>query len=252
MIAFTSGLPKELLIAGGLPAVEHVARECAASGITDLMIVIAPGKQAIEALFARRAGTAGLPERIVFTVQREPRGLADAIRLGRDFALHGPIAVALPDNLFVAEQPALSQVLSVARATGKSAVAVVELTSGAAAKQDATTIYDGAPVSGTDEFRVTRIPNKGTRSATFDSGDAALAYTGVGRYAFDGALWDSIDAVESELEPGAELDDVPVMQQLLGRNLLTGCLLRGQFLDVGCPDGYRQANELPLLQSPST
>lgn len=178
MIGLTSGLPKELLIAGGLPAVEHVARECSASGITDLMIVIAPGKQTIEAHFARRAGTAGLPERIVFTVQREPRGLADAIRLGRDFALHGPIAVALPDNLFVAEQPALSQVLSVARATGKSAVAVAELTSGAAAKQDATTIYDGAPVSGTDEFRVTRIPNKGTRSATFDSGDAALAGPG--------------------------------------------------------------------------
>ena len=244
MLAVTGGQPKELLPLAGIPVLEHVVRECAASGITDLMIVVAPGKQAIVDHFSRLEGDTGLPRRIVFAVQAKPRGLADAIRLGSDFTRRGPIAVALPDNVFVADQPPLSQVMRVARETGKSVVAMVGVTAEDAAKQGATAIYDGEPVRDTDEFRIKSIPEKRVGTSTFDTGGAALAYTGVGRYAFDGALWDAIDAVEGTLEPDSELDDVPVMRLLVAQNLLTGCLVRGQFLDVGWPAGYMQAMEL--------
>ena len=39
-----------------------------------------------------------------------------------------------------------------------------------------------------------------------------------------------------------ELDDIPVMQLLLKRGRLTGCLMRGDFLDVGLPTGYLEAD----------
>lgn len=38
------------------------------------------------------------------------------------------------------------------------------------------------------------------------------------------------------------LDDIPVMQMLLRRGRLTGCLIRGDFLDVGLPSGYVEAD----------
>jgi len=45
------------------------------------------------------------------------------------------------------------------------------------------------------------------------------------------------------LPPDQELDDVPVMQLLLRTARLTGCKMRGEFLDVGLPAGYRAADE---------
>jgi len=240
MFSLTGGAPKELVEVAGIPVVERVARECAASGITDLLVVIAPGKEAIQDRLAWQAGTHGMPERISFAVQREAKGLADAIRFGAAFCGRGPIAVALPDNLFLGERPALQQVIDVATRAGKSAVAIVGITIEEARAKGATAIYNGE-IAG-DEYRITHIPDKGAKSATFDTGGAKVAYTGVGRYAFTAALWKAIDEVEGTLEPGAELDDIPVMQLLLNRGLMTGCLIAGRFLDVGLPAGYLEAN----------
>jgi UTP--glucose-1-phosphate uridylyltransferase len=240
MASVAGNLPKEMLPVAGRPVVEQVARECAASGITDLLV--APGKESIEAHLAPLAGATGMPARIAFAVQRDARGLADAIRLGRDFARDGAIAVALPDNMFVADRPVLRQVIDVANATGKSAVAVVGIAAEEASRRGATAIYQGT-VQPRSEFRITYIPDKGAKSASFDTGGAAMAYTGVGRYAFGPRLWRAIDEVDDALPKDQELDDIPVMQLLLHGGLLTGCLVRGDFLDVGVPAGYHEANE---------
>jgi UTP--glucose-1-phosphate uridylyltransferase len=242
MLALTGGRPKELIEVGGVPLVVRVARECAASGIGDLMVVTAPGKEAILECLAPLAGRTGFPARIVFAEQREPRGLADAIRLGRDFAGEGPIAVALPDNLFGGAVPALRQVMDVARGTGRSAVAMVGIAADEASRRGATAVYSG--VAAGREFRIAHIPDKGAKSSTFSTGGSAMAYTGVGRYAFGADLWATIDEVERSLPQGVELDDIPVMQTLLARDRLTGCLIEGRFLDVGIPAGLAEANEL--------
>ena len=51
-----------------------------------------------------------------------------------------------------------------------------------------------------------------------------------------------MDDVERALKPGAELDDIPVMQRLLDAGRLVGRRIRGRFLDVGLPDGHAEAN----------
>ena len=53
----------------------------------------------------------------------------------------------------------------------------------------------------------------------------------------------TIDEVDRTLSHGRELDDIPVMQKLLARGKLTGCRMRGDFLDVGLPTGYLEADE---------
>lgn len=242
MLPLTGGKPKELIDVAGVPVVVRAAQECAASGISDLLVVIAPGKEAIQETLAPLAGRARMPQRISFVVQHEARGLADAMRLGCDFAAKGPLAVALPDNLFLGDVPALRQVVDVACRTRRSAVAMVGIAAEEAQRKGATAVYRG-DVAGS-EFHITQIPGKGARDATFDTGGAAMAYTGVGRYAFGPELWPTIDEVERTLPPGAELDDIPVMQSLLARGMLTGCIVNGRFLDVGIPAGYREASAL--------
>jgi UTP--glucose-1-phosphate uridylyltransferase len=253
MQAVTHGAPKELLPIAGVPLIEWIARECAASGTIELLVVTAPGKQAIRERLAPHAGTPGFPVHIEFVEQPAPRGLADAIRLGRAFAGGAPLAVALPDNLFVGDAPGLSQVVETYYRTGLNVVAVVDVRRADAGRRGATAIYPGTAHG--DEFQITSIPDKGPRHATFDTGDAASAVTGVGRYLFTDEVWSVIDAVERTLPPEAEVDDIPVLQQLLAAHRLIGRRMRGQFLDVGLPAGYAEAARLigrpPRLSAPT-
>jgi UTP--glucose-1-phosphate uridylyltransferase len=241
MASVSGGGAKELLPVAGTPLILRVMQECAASGMSEVMVVISPGKEEVAETARGAAGALGMPARVEIGIQAAPRGLADAIRVGRDFAGASTFAVALPDNLFVGPQPALAQLVSVHRATGKNVVAMVELFQRDADRYGPTSIYPGK-VDG-NEFRIEAVPAKGDRAKTFDLRGAPSGFTGVGRYVFLPEVFGTIDEVEAELRAGEELDDIPVMRLLLNRGRLTGCRIQGDFLDVGIPSGYREAND---------
>ena len=240
MATITGGGAKELLPIGGVPVVLRVMEECAASGIDEVLVVSAPGKGDLDAAVRAAAGSAGMPKTVEVEIQEEPRGLADAIRLGRSFSRGTPLAVALADNLFIGDRPGLSQLCDVYQRAGKSVVAIVKLTAANKDKYGPTPIYPGQPEDG--EFIIERVPDKGPRAKSFDLRGAATAFTGVGRYVFQPGVFATIDEVEARLRGGEELDDIPVLQLLHQRKRLTGCLMRGDFLDVGLPSGYMEAD----------
>jgi UTP-glucose-1-phosphate uridylyltransferase len=242
MLSVTGGAPKELIEVGGVPVLERAMAECTASGIDEIVIVIAPGKQAVGDFARSRAGARGMPAHVAVVEQPSPRGLADAIRLGRHFANGLPLAVVLPDNLFIADTPAIGQVIDTHERTGLNVVGVVEIPASDAERRGPTATYPGR-VDG-NEFHIERVPDKGERTTRFDTGGASSAFTGIGRFVFAGDGFDAIDEVEQTLAPGKELDDIPVMQLLLSRHRLIGCRIRGRFLDVGLPEGYAEANGL--------
>jgi UTP-glucose-1-phosphate uridylyltransferase len=241
MSALTGGAAKELLPVGGIPLLLRVMQECAASGVREVLVVSAPGKRDLEMVALDAAGSSGMPERVRVMVQEKPRGLADAIRMARDFSGLDALGVALPDNLFVGEMPGLAQVDAIRCRTGKSVVAVVEIAAADRLNYGPTAVLPGRVKGG--EFLIESIPDKGSRREAFDTDGRSSAFTGVGRYVFLPEVFDAIDAVDSSLPAGQELDDVPVMQLLLRRMRLTGCKMWGEFLDVGLPAGYRAADE---------
>jgi UTP--glucose-1-phosphate uridylyltransferase len=242
MRALTGGAPKEMIPVAGRPAVEWVVRECAASGIEELLLVVAPDKPEIERHLSPLAGQPGYPRQITYAIQAEPRGLADAMRLGRAFAGAEPLAVALPDNLFLGDAPGLAQVIEGWAAVGLTTVAVVEILAEEAARRGATAVLSGELVG--DEYQIAKIPGKGERTARFDTGGRPSAYTNVGRYVLTGDAFDAIDAVARDLPAGAELDDVPVLQRLLEQGRLGGRRIRGRFVDLGIPEGIAEADRL--------
>lgn len=242
MLSISGGMAKELVPIAGEPVVAHVLRECARSGIEHVLVVVSPGKEALVDFVTSVAGADGMPPRIDTAVQAEPRGLADAVRVGRGFAGDEPVAVALPDNLFVdAPQPAVAQVIETYVSAHANVVGLTEITSDIAATRGPTPIYPG--VLRGDDFVIESIPSKGAHGSTFALGSARSAMTGVGRYVFVPGAFGIIDEVERALERGRELDDIPVMQVMLARGTLRGRVLRGTFLDVGLPEGFREATE---------
>jgi UTP-glucose-1-phosphate uridylyltransferase len=250
MASLSGGGAKELLPVAGMPLLLRVLSECATSGIGEVMVVISPGKDEVADAALAAAGARGMPRRIEIGIQSHPRGLADAIRVGRDFAGDSALAVALPDNVFVGADPALAQLAAVYQATGKNVVAMVELFQRDADRYGPTSIYPGTADG--NEFRIEAVPAKGDRAKTFDLAGAHSGFTGVGRYVFLPELFGAIDEVESALRPGEELDDIPVMRLLLERGRLTGCRIQGDFLDVGIPSGYREANDRLRLSIPAS
>lgn len=250
MATLTGGGAKELIPVAGRPLLMWVLAECAASGLEEVLVVAAPHKQDVIDRARAAAGKAGMPRRIELVVQHEPRGLADAIRHGMDFVGNDAFGVALPDNLFLAESPALRQLIDAHHETNRNVVAMVELFPDDAERAGPTAIFPGR-LDG-DLYEIAGIPSKGARGSTFDLKGAPSGFTGVGRYVFlPGEVFATIDEVERDLKAGAELDDVPVMQLLLERRRLIGRRIVGEFLDVGLPVGYREANErLALNQQP--
>jgi UTP--glucose-1-phosphate uridylyltransferase len=238
MAGLTGGSPKELLPVAGVPALQRVASECGRSGITELLIVIAPGKEVIADFLRPLAGKGDVPATVDFVVQQEPRGLADAIRLGREFASGGPLAVALPDNLFP-DEDAVAQLKDTYARLQMTVVGMVEIFAQDASRRGATPIYPGYAEG--SEFVIQQVPEKGGNAARFDTGGAKSAFTGIGRYVLHYEAFDVIDEVERTLAPGVELDDIAVMQRLLARGRLIGRRLAGRFLDVGLPEGLEEA-----------
>jgi UTP-glucose-1-phosphate uridylyltransferase len=59
--------------------------------------------------------------------------------------------------------------------------------------------------------------------------------------AFGGDILAEFEEVARGLPAGKELDDVPVLQRLAGREALAGVISRARFFDVGVPEGYRDA-----------
>ncbi|MFL5633908.1 MAG: sugar phosphate nucleotidyltransferase [Gemmatimonadaceae bacterium] len=241
MASLTRGRAKEIMPIAGVPLLVRVLGECADSGIDEVLVVGSPEKRDVLDIARTSAGQEGMPSRVETAIQPQPRGLADAIRLGREFANGESLGVALPDNLFIADVPALLQVIQTSEATSKSVVAMVELFPADAERAGPTAIYPGRLTG--DEFRIAAVPAKGARGKTFDLQGMPSGFTGVGRYVFLPEVFDVIDEVEKTLEHGAELDDVPVLARLLERGRLTGRRIVGDFLDVGLPQGYTDANE---------
>jgi UTP--glucose-1-phosphate uridylyltransferase len=116
-LPLTKSVPKELAPLVTTPALEFVVAEAAEHGVTDVLLVVGPGKGAVvdyfrpnpelEAALEAKGDQRGLalvrrPQSLA-TVhqigQREPRGLGDAVAHGEAFADGAPLAVLLPDDL---------------------------------------------------------------------------------------------------------------------------------------------------------
>jgi UTP--glucose-1-phosphate uridylyltransferase len=225
-------LPKEVLPVALRPVLHWALDEAADAGLLRVIVVTNPHKPMLEAVARSYTGALELE----FVPQDHPRGLGDALLRARDHLSGSAFAVILPDNLFLGPNPTAA-VLAVHRATGLATVLLAEISREQAETKGAT---GRATVerSNNGSYRVVAIADKG--KGRFDPGQGR-AFTPIGRMVLPAGSFERFEAMERELPNGAELDDVPVFQQLAREGALAGALVEARFFDVGIPEGYREA-----------
>lgn len=229
----TRWLPKELLPVGLKPVLYWTLDEVAGAGLLRAIIITNPHKPMLEAAARNYAG----PLELEFVPQDHPRGLGDALLRAQDNLSGSPFVAVLPDNLFHGPNPT-EAVLATYRTTGLATVLLARIeredagSKGATGRAAVRTASDGT-------LRVIGVADKGV--GRFDVAGDAVAVTPIGRMAFSGAVLGEFEEVGRSLPPGAELDDVPVLQRLARREALAGVLNPARFFDVGVPEGYREA-----------
>ncbi len=106
----TKAQPKEMLPVVDKPVIQYVVEEAIASGITDIFIVTGRGKRAIEDHFDKseleNEFLTELDERmshvnLIYTRQREPRGLGDAVYHAKSFVGEEAFAILLGDTITI-------------------------------------------------------------------------------------------------------------------------------------------------------
>ena len=106
----TKAQPKEMLPVVDKPVIQYVVEEAIASGITDIFIVTGRGKRAIEDHFDKsELENEFLNEldelmshvNIIYTRQREPRGLGDAVYHAKSFVGEEAFAILLGDTITI-------------------------------------------------------------------------------------------------------------------------------------------------------
>jgi UTP--glucose-1-phosphate uridylyltransferase len=230
-------VPKEMLPVQLIPLLYWTLDEAVAAGLRRAIIVTNPEKPLVEAA-ARdypRAGVGGLE--LDFVPQDRPAGLGDALLRARPLLQGAPFIVMLPDNLFTGPSPTAA-VLDAWRGARMATVLLTRIAAADAGAAGATGRVRVEPrPDGT--LLVTALAGKG--EGRFDTAGAAVAATAIGRFTLEGDVFEEFEAVARTLAPGAELDDVPVLQRLAARRALAGVWNPARFYDVGVPEGYRQA-----------
>ena len=230
-------IPKELLPVRLVPLLYWTLDEAVAAGLRRAIIVTNPDKPLVEAAAREypRAGAGGLA--LEFVPQDRPAGLGDALLRARPLLQGAPFIVMLPDNLFAGPSPTAA-VLDTWRRARMATVLLTKIAAADAGAAGATGRVRVKPrPDGT--LLVTALAAKG--EGRFDTAGATVAATAIGRFSFDGDVFEEFEAVARTLAPGAELDDVPVLQRLAARGALAGVWNPARFYDVGVPEGYRQA-----------
>ncbi len=229
----TRWLPKEVLPVGLKPVLYWTLDEAAGAGLLRAIIITNPHKPMLESVARNYQG----PLELEFVPQDHPRGLGDALLRARDNLAGSPFIAVLPDNLFHGSNPSAA-VLNTFRSTGLATVLLAEIerkeagSKGATGRAAVRQQPDGS-------LRVVAVADKG--SGRFDTAGADKAVTPIGRMAFGGDILREFEEVGRSLAQGSELDDVPILQRLAGREALAGVINPARFFDVGVPEGYRDA-----------
>lgn len=242
-LPFSKTVPKEMLPVMNKPAIQYIVEEAVASGIEEIIIVTGKNKRTIEDYFDRNfelenhlksSGKHDLLNliqhitslaNIRFVLQKEARGLGDAILTARDYINDEPFAVMLGDMIMDEPPLCLAQLIHIYEATHAPVIAVDEVER---SKIGNYGIVVGEPVG----ERLLRVQTLVEKPQTEIPSTLAI----MGRYVFQPNIFEIL----SNTKPGAgsEIQLTDALQTLANRQSLYAYRHEGKLYDVGNNYGY--------------
>jgi UTP--glucose-1-phosphate uridylyltransferase len=242
-LPFTKSVPKELAPLVSTPALEFVVAEAAAHGVTDVLLVVGPGKGAIagyfrpdtelEAVLEDKGNTAGLEAvrrapslaTIHEVMQQKPRGLGDAVAHGEFFANGEPLAVLLPDDLIDDRDHLLADMAEVFAEFGGIVLGLIDVPRSEISKYGCVSLVDGTD----PDASVVAVADLVEKPAA-DVAPSTLAI--IGRYILPPQIFDALRTTE----PGAggEVQLTDAMRALARSGVpVHGVVFGGRRYDTG-------------------
>ena len=248
MLPATKALPKEMLPVVDRPLIQYAFEEARAAGIEQFIFVTGRGKSILEDHFdrvyeledvlARKRKTAELEAvsdwlpaagELSYTRQPEALGLGHAVWCARHLVGDEPFAVILVDDLILAEEPCLQQMVEAFAETRGNLVAVEEVA------HDQTNRYGVLdPIS--DDGRLVEIRGLVEKP---DPEDAPSRLAVIGRYILLPQVFEHLSMQQKGA--GGEIQLTDAMAKMIGRAPFHGLRFAGRRFDCGGKLGYLEA-----------
>jgi UTP--glucose-1-phosphate uridylyltransferase len=252
----TKSQPKEMLPVVDRPSIQYVVEEAARAGLTDVLVITARGKHAIEDHFDRNVelelhleeqGKDELLREIRavndladfhYIRQHDPLGLGHAISIARHHVGDQPFAVLLGDDIMVDDAKLLTAMLDAHEQEGGSVLALMEVDPediSLYGSVDAEPVRDGL-------MRVRSIVEKPRPE------DAPSNLAVIGRYVLSPGIFDALDRTEPGV--GGELQITDAIGVLLEKEPVFGVTFSEGRYDIGKKLDFLRANVELALDRP--
>ena len=261
MLPFSKAVPKEMLPVGNKPLIQHAVEEAVSSGIEEIILVAAPGRNIIQEYFERNLSLEKVLERrgrhseaetirslshgasIRVALQEQPLGLGHAVGCAHDLVGGEPFVMILPDALILAVRPCLRQLIDCYKRFPGSYVATREV---GVEELGRFGILRVLPVNDSQQsaqlYRVEGLVEK-------PAPEAAPSRFGIfGRYLFTPEIFSYLERVEPDRNHEIQITDALA---LYCRDLpLYALCFEGDHYDVGNKLGFLQASVAVGLADP--
>jgi len=256
MLPATKAIPKEMLPLVDKPLIQYIVDECAAAGLTEIILVTHSSKNSIEnhfdtsfeleATLEKRVKRQLLDEvqaicppgvTIMHVRQGVAKGLGHAILCGRPLVGDEPFAVVLPDVLMDdassdLTKENLAEMVSNFNQSGTSQVMVEKV------PQEKVSSYGIADINGENLAAGEQAPIKAlVEKPPVDEAPSDLAV--VGRYVFTQDIWPLLEV--TPVGAGGEIQLTDAMDMLLDKQQVNAYYMKGYSHDCGNKVGYVKA-----------
>jgi UTP--glucose-1-phosphate uridylyltransferase len=248
LLPATKAQPKESLPLVDKPIIQYTIEEAAAAGITQVCIVTAASKRAVEDHFDRsfelektleeKGDHARLHEirrvtelaSIVYVRQTEQKGIGHAVLQARDVVGNEPFVLMFPDDVILSQVPVAKQMVDVFERHGGSVIAVQEVPD---AEVEQYGIVGGEDVGG----GVVRL-NTLVEKPKLEDAPSRLAI--VGRYVLTPEIFDIIERTPPG--KGREIQITDALSTLMETQPVFAYQFEGTRFDTGRPLGLLAAS----------
>ena len=234
LLPLTRAVPKELLPVWKRPVLDYAIEEAAFAGIERVVIVTAPGKEALRnhfadrrALLAYQRGGSADNFSVDFVEQEDPLGLGDAVR--RAAPAGEPVAVLLPDELLIGAN-CLAELLECRSRAGGSAIAVKRVPRAEVGRYGIIDTDNGAAKA----CRIRTVIEKPHPDAA--PSDLAV----IGRYVLDAAVLEHLKGAKPTVNGEIQLTDS--IAATCGSSGVSAVRYDGRRFDCGSFAGLLHAN----------
>jgi len=245
----TTHSPKELLAIGPKPMIQYTLEMYMTSGISEFCIITSPDKPMLRDFITGHWKPPALPFhwdatlyrkleacRTVFLTQDEPRGVADAVALARDFVANEPFACVMPDCLLFSDKPLAQQLLEGWERHQTHMIGSILISGSDVGRFGNVGVLEIDRFDGRF-FVITSLSDKKQKALSVRQSETIHKGFGGGIYLPE--YFDLVEATRSHVK--GEVDDVPIHQLLIKEGNLMGTILEGAAFDVGHPLGFRAA-----------